>query len=73
MRLNIRRTCLEIVPEGIQDEVYIEEVLGLRKRSDYVSATRIPPSGLEHALGWVEVKRVTGVGNHQEEVLECPA
>ena len=40
MKLNIERYSLNIIPEDIKDEVFIEEVLGLKEGGDTIPLRR---------------------------------
>jgi len=41
VRVRISRHSLEIIPETIQDEVFLEEVLGLEDEGDSVPLSRV--------------------------------
>ena len=51
MRLVQLRDRIEIVPEGLSDEVYLEETLGIKNADDYAlafkeeSGVTLPPKG----------------------------
>ena len=48
MKLIINRHGLSIAAETMQDEVYIEEVLGLKTYGDTVALQRVTETGDEH-------------------------
>lgn len=45
MKLVIGRNSLEVIPEGVLEEVYIEEVLDLKYCGDYCKLTRTSKTG----------------------------
>lgn len=55
MKLEVKSFGLVITPESIQDEVYIERLLGLKKEGDYVLLQRHNASGLG-TLAWLETR-----------------
>ena len=46
MKLTVQRFCLDIIPETVQDEVMLEELFGLRKEGDTLTAKRVNAMGL---------------------------
>lgn len=51
MKLVVNRYGLEIVSENVQDEAFIEEVLGLKRAEDKAHAMRINHVGLTSLYG----------------------
>ncbi len=45
MKLTVCRHYLEIRPESVQDQAYIEEVLGLNAKGDWISLVRENTTG----------------------------
>ena len=58
MKLVIKKHCLEIVPENELDEVYIEYVLKLKKKGDYVRLVRVAPMGLPYEIAYLATETV---------------
>ncbi len=45
MKLDINRDGIDIIPETIQDEIYVESVLGLTQDGDSIPLRRV---GIQH-------------------------
>lgn len=60
MKLSLRSYAIEIIPETVQDEVYLETVLGLKSESCRAVAGRVNVMGLS-CWAYVEVRREPGV------------
>ena len=60
LKLSLRRDGMAITPEGIQDEAYLELVLGLTKAGDVARAIRIgaPPPGVTFHPWTILIERV---------------
>ena len=58
MKVEYRKLSIVIIPENDQDEVYLESVLGLKKKGDVATATRVAVIGLDLAWAYVEIKPV---------------
>ena len=46
MTMEIKRRCIEIIPDNELDEAYIEEVLGLKNDKDFCICARANINGL---------------------------
>lgn len=57
MRVEYKKTSIQIIPENDQDEVYLERVLNLRKKGDKAIVERIAPFDLDHAWAYLEIKK----------------
>lgn len=56
MKLQVDRYSLSIIPENVQDEAYIEEVLGLKRQGDRCQCFRVNAMGLS-ALAYIQLHR----------------
>jgi len=57
MRINLHRDSLDVIPDSLTDEVFLEMVLGLKKEGDTVQAKRVAPMGLPLAWAYLEIKK----------------
>ena len=57
MKIEFRRSSIQIIPQTDQDEVYLEAVTGLKKEGEECIAKRVAPHGLSHAWAYLEVKQ----------------
>jgi hypothetical protein len=55
MKLELRSYGLEIIPETVQDEVYLETVLKLKTEKDHAVVKRVNAMGLS-CWAYAEVK-----------------
>lgn len=58
MKMEVTRYSIDIIPENETDEAYIEEVLGLKNKDDFVKAIRVAPFGLDHALAYIKLEKI---------------
>lgn len=56
MKIVMNRHSLEIVPEGLTDEIYLEHVLGLEKGGDRVPLVRVN-QGEMASIAYAEAKK----------------
>lgn len=56
MKIVMNRHSLEIVPEGLTDEIYLEYVLGLEKGGDRVPLVRVN-QGEMASIAYAEAKK----------------
>ena len=55
MKMELKRKSIQIIPETEQDEVYLEEVLGLYRDGDSAKAVRVGQD--DETWAFLEVKR----------------
>lgn len=60
MRFIIERAGIKIIPENEQDEAYIEDTLGLKKKDDVIPCKRVAPSGLDLRIAYLKIKPEDG-------------
>lgn len=60
MKVLFEKTTIKIIPESPADEVYLETVLGLRKKDDLGYVKRVAPFDLDYAWAYAEVGKGTG-------------
>ena len=56
MRLEVGRNTLKIIPETPEDEAYIEDTLGLRKKGDTIALRRIACINLDFTIAYLEAR-----------------
>ena len=56
MRIDIERGQMVIIPEGVGDELYLEEVFGLKKKGDKIEFTRKYVSSEAGHWGYLEAR-----------------
>ncbi len=56
MRLEVDRYCIKIIPENVQDEVYIEEVLGLKTELNVCEVRRVNAMGFS-SLAYLRIQK----------------
>ena len=57
MKLEIGRYSIKIIPENEQDEAYIIDTLGLKKKDETVPLKRIAVMGIDTAIAYLEAKK----------------
>lgn len=57
MKLRVKETCIEVVADTPQDEVYLEHVLGLRDKEDEARATLESWGDHEKELPVIRIRR----------------
>lgn len=57
MRFEIRRDSIRMIPENLQDEAFIEDTLGLRKKGDSIPFTRVAVIGIDSALAYCKAEK----------------
>jgi len=62
VKLRVSRNSIEIIPEGVTDEAYIEEVLGLRNDGDKAVLVRVNAHRVS-SLAYVQARRADGGGS----------
>lgn len=55
MQIKCHKYNIEITVDSIQDEIYLENVLGLKKKGDVAIAERVAPMGLENAWAYLKI------------------
>lgn len=57
MKMEVKRSRIEIIPENKIDEAYIEEVLGLKEEGDTCVCRREDAMGLS-ALAYIYIEKI---------------
>lgn len=57
MKLELQRDCLQIIPETVPDEIYIEYILGLTQHGESVPLTRVGFQSNGHVLLRLEARK----------------
>jgi hypothetical protein len=57
VKMEVRRTGIVLIPEGVQDEVFLESALGLKQAWDTATVHRVPASGLPAVWAYAEIRR----------------
>ena len=47
MKIELEKYCVRIIPENVQDEIYLETVLGLKLESSEAIVKRVNAYGLD--------------------------
>ena len=73
MKVEYRKLSIVIIPENDQDEVYLESVLGLKKKGDVATATRVATIGLDMEWDYVKIKSVQQIPEKEKKTSNTAA
>ncbi len=57
MKVEYKKTSIQIIPENGQDEIYLEAVLDLHKNGNRAIAERIGVMGFDYEWVYLEIKK----------------